>query len=151
MIWKTSACIMRILWEFRYTFAIKCQFNKLHFELFLRIFLLFHIRMELISVISMRRFIFGSIMPFDSDLTQKQVQGVCYETSCSYFHSFHNHANPSFFSSFLWSLYLLVLYLWLWYIQFTNGIDNSTMMILRFPLDRRTISGHRPLLDIVSG
>ena len=31
-------------------------------------------------------------MPFDSNLTQKLVQGACYETSCSYFHSFHKHA-----------------------------------------------------------
>ena len=37
---------------------------------------------------------FGSITPFDSDLAQKLVQGVCYKTSCSYFYSFLDHAVP---------------------------------------------------------
>ena len=61
---------MRILRESRYVFVIECRFNKLHFELFQGIFLLFHIHMELFSIISMWRFIyFGSIMPFDFDLT----------------------------------------------------------------------------------
>ena len=45
---------MRILHE--------SQFNELHFELFHGIFLLFHIHMEIFSVISMRRFIHLAIL-----------------------------------------------------------------------------------------
>ena len=148
MIWKISACFMRILCESLYTFTIKCQFNEIHFELFRKIFLLCHIHMELFYKVF---HIFGSITSFDSDLTQKLVQSACYETSCSYFHSFHNHAISFFSSSFLRSSYLLVLYLWLWSIHLSYGIDSSTMKILRFILDKRTMSGHRPFLDIVLG
>ena len=56
---------MRILRESRYAFTIECRFNELPFELFQRIFLLFHIHMEVFSVISMRRFIhLAQLRPF---------------------------------------------------------------------------------------
>ena len=94
---------------------------------------------------------FGSIMLFDSDLTQKLVQGIHYKTSCFYSHSFYNHAISFLFQLFLRFLYLLVLYSWLFSIWLSYGSDNSTTMILRFTFDRRTISDHRLLLDIVFG
>ena len=76
-------CVWRILRESRYAFVIQCRFNEIHFELFNRtIFRYFY---EAINI-------FGSITLFDSDLTQKLVQGACYETSYSYFYSFHDHA-----------------------------------------------------------
>ena len=83
---------MRILSESHYAFVIKCWFNELHFESFHGIFL-FHYFDEAFYTCD-------SITPFDSDLTQKLVQGACYETSCSYFHSFYDHAKPFLFQLF---------------------------------------------------
>ena len=39
-------------------------------------------------------------MPFDFDLTQKHVQGACYESTCSYFYDFHDQAILFFFQLF---------------------------------------------------
>ena len=50
---KISACVMRILRNSRYAFAISCRFNDLYFELFHGISILFHIHIELFWVISM--------------------------------------------------------------------------------------------------
>ena len=80
---------------------------------------------KLFSLISMRHFIhFGSITPFDSNLTQKLVQGACYETSCSYFYSFHDHA-----VLFLFQLFLKIC----WF--YTRGFDPSSfhMVLIRLP------------------
>ena len=52
---KISTCVMWILRESRYTFASRCWFYDLYFELLHRIFLIFHILMKLFSVIWMRR------------------------------------------------------------------------------------------------
>ena len=41
-----SACVMKILHESRYEFAIKCRLNDLYFKLFQEIFLLFHIHID---------------------------------------------------------------------------------------------------------
>ena len=53
---------MRILRKSRNALAIECRFNKIHFELFHGIFLLFHIHMELFSVISRWRFIYLTLL-----------------------------------------------------------------------------------------
>ena len=44
---------------------------------------------------------FDSITPFNSDLIQKLIQGVSYETSCSHFNSFYDHAIPFLFTTLL--------------------------------------------------
>ena len=144
---------MRILCESHYAFAIKCRFNGLHFELFHRIFFFFFCSIStwnyfplflwgcfihlavLFSLIPswLRNWYWVPAMkPLAPNSTAFTIMPYC-----------------SFSSSFLRSLYLLVLYLWLWSIQTSYGIDNSAMMSLRFTLDRRTISGPRPWLDII--
>ena len=144
MIWKITVCFIRMLRESRYVFVIECRFNELHFELFYGIFLLAD--GTIFRSFFKAFYTFGSITPFDADLTQKLVQGACYETSSSYFYSFHDHTIP-----LLFLLFLLVLYSWLWSIRLSYGIDSSITIILRFALDKRTISDLRPLLNIVLG
>ena len=152
VIWKISTCVMKILDESYYTFAIRCQFYELHFELFHRIFLLFHIHMELFSVISMKRFICLSLLcPLIQIWPRNWYRVPATKPLALISTAFMIMLYPSFSSSFLRSSYLLVLYSWLNFIWLSHGIDNSTTKILRFALDRRTISGHRPLLDIVFG
>ena len=134
---KISACFMRLLCESRYAFGISVG---------LTIFILncsmgyFFCSIFTWNYFQLLRCIY-SITPFYSDLTQKLVQDACYESSCIYFYSFHDHAIPSLFQLFLRSSYLLVLYMWICSIRLSYDIDNSTTLILRFALDRRTISG----------
>ena len=147
---KISACVMRILYDFSYTFAIRCQFNDLYFDLFHRIFFLFHIHMKIFFIISMKCLIHLALLhpliliwPWNwyRVPAAKPLVLICMAFMITLY--------PTFSSSFLISSYLLFLYYWLYSIRVLYGTDNSTMIILRFVLDRRTISGHRPLLDIV--
>ena len=129
--------------------AIKCRFNELYFEIFHRIFLLFYIHMEVLSVISMRCFIYLTLLPlFDSDLTQKLVQRACYKNYCSNFYSFYDQAIPFHFRLFLkifiFTVFILVTSVppaFIWYWEFTT-------MILWFALNKRTIYGHGLFLDV---
>ena len=152
MIWKITACIMRIFHESCYAFTIECWFNVLHFELFHEIFLLFHIHMELFSVISMRHFIHLALLHPLIPIWLRNWHWVpATKPLAPISITFVITLYPLFPSSFLRSSYLLVLYLWLRSIWLSYGIDSSTLMILRFALDKRTMSSHRPFLDIVFG
>ena len=143
---------MRMLLESHYAFTIKCQFNELHFQLFHGIFLLFHIHMELFSIISMQHFIHLALLrPLILTRLRNWYRVPAMKPLAPISTALTITLYPSFSSSFLRSLYLLVLYSWLWSIWLSYGIDSSTLVILRFALDKRTISGCRPLLDIVFG
>ena len=118
--------------ESHYSFAIKCQFNERHFELFHGIFLLFHIHMELFSVMSTRSFIHLALLrPLITIWPRNWYQVPAMKPlSTAIFNCVYTRGFDQF--------------------GFLYGIDNYTMMILSFVLDR-TISGHRPLLDIAFG
>ena len=142
---KQKMCVMHILHESHYTFAIRCWFNDLYFELFHEIFPLFHIHMELFSITSMRLLIHLTLLhPLIPIWPRNWYRGPTTNPLTPISKALTLMLYLSFSSSVLRFLYLLVLYFW-----FSNGIDNTTMMILRFTLDWRTISGHKPLLNIV--
>ena len=124
MIWKITMCVMRILRDSCYAFAIKCQFNEIHFELFYRIFLLFHIHMELFSVISMRHFIHLPLLhPLIPIWLRNWYRVPATKPLAPISTAFMITLYPSFSSSFLRSSYLLVLFLWLRSIQLSYSID----------------------------
>ena len=141
---------MKILPESCYAFAIECRFNELHFELSNGIFFLFHIHMELFSVISMRRFIhLALIRPWIPIWHRNWYRVPATKLLAPISTAFMITLYSSFSSSFKRSSCLLVLYSWGWSIRLSYGIDNSTTMILKFALDKITMSGRRLLLDIV--
>ena len=143
---------MKILHESRYTFAIECRFNELHFELFQRIFLLFHIHTELSSVISMNLFIHLSLLhPLIPIWLRNWYRATATKPFAPISTAFTITLYSSFSSFFLRSPYLPILYSWFWSIRFSLGIDISTKMILRFTLDKTTMSGRKCFLDMVFG
>ena len=132
MIFKISACIMRILRESCYAFAIMCRFKELHFELFHGIFLLFHIQMELFSVISMRHFIYLALpCPLILIWLRNTYMVPATKPLPPISTVFTVTLYKSFSSSFLRSSYLLVLYSWLWSIRLSYGIDSYTTIIFK--------------------
>ena len=128
---------MRILRKSHYIFAIECRFNELHFELFHGRFLLSHIHIKLFSVISMRHFIHLALLhPLIQIWLRNWYKVPATKPLAPISTAFMITLYSSFSSSFLRSSYLLVLYSWFSSIRLSYGIHSSTMMILRFGLNR---------------
>ena len=144
---QTPACVMKILRESCYAFVTRCWFIDFYFELFHRIFILFHIHMELFSVISMRCLLRPLIPIWPRNWCRVPATNPLAPISTAFMTAIYPSYSSSFFKIFIFTSFVLVALLH----PAFYGIDNSTTKIFRFAFDKRTISGRRPSLDIVYG
>ena len=122
-------------------FILKCSIGR---------FLLFHIHIEQFSVISVRSFILLLLLRRLIPICSRNWYRVpATKPLAPISTALTIMLYPSFSSSFLRSSYLLVLETWLCSSRLSNGIVNSTRMTFEFSFKNRTMSGRRPLLDIM--